>query len=149
KRASWSTDAARDHSSGAIPAHAGDPAPSPVFCFAAASESGRMMSSVSIRFLAGALLAAGITAAGPAAAERPTFDTTARNAIVVDFQTGAVLLDKNADQRIPTASMSKIMTAYTVYGYLVDGKAKLDDMLPVSEAAWRTGGSKMFVPYPG
>ena len=91
----------------------------------------------------------GLGFALPAAAERPTFDTSARNAIVIDYQTGAVLLDKNADQRIPTASMSKIMTAYTVYGYLVDGKAKLDDMLPVSEVAWRTGGSKMFVPYPG
>ncbi|HXZ00156.1 MAG TPA: D-alanyl-D-alanine carboxypeptidase family protein [Stellaceae bacterium] len=87
--------------------------------------------------------------APPAAAERPSFDTSARNAIVVDFQTGAVLLNKNADQRMPTASMSKIMTAYTVYAYLAEGKAKLDDMLPVSEQAWRTGGSKMFVPYPG
>jgi D-alanyl-D-alanine carboxypeptidase (penicillin-binding protein 5/6) len=87
--------------------------------------------------------------AEPAAADMPTFDTTARNAIVIDYQTGAVLLDKNADQHIPTASMSKIMTAYTVYTYLAEGKAKLDDMLPVSEQAWRTGGSKMFVPYPG
>ena len=90
---------------------------------------------------------------GPALAERSRFDTTARNAIVVDYQTGAVLLDKNADQRMPTASMSKIMTAYTVYTYLRDGRAKLDDMLPVSERAWRTGlggdQSRMFVPYPG
>lgn len=87
--------------------------------------------------------------AQPAAAERPSFETSARNAIVVDDQTGAVLLEKNADQRIPTASMSKIMTAYTAYMYLREGKAQLNDMLPVSEAAWRTGGSKMFVPYPG
>ena len=87
--------------------------------------------------------------AQPAAADRPTFDTTARNAIVIDVQTGAVMFSKNADLRIPTASMSKIMTAYTVYTYLVAGKVKLDDMLPVSEQAWRTGGSKMFVPYPG
>jgi serine-type D-Ala-D-Ala carboxypeptidase (penicillin-binding protein 5/6) len=112
-----------------------------------------MMSLVSARFLAGAVLAAGIAAAYPAAAERPTFDTTARNAIVVDFQTGAVLLDKNADQRMPTASMSKIMTAYVVYTYLRDDKVKLDDRLPVSEHAWRTGlggdQSRMFVPYPG
>jgi D-alanyl-D-alanine carboxypeptidase (penicillin-binding protein 5/6) len=84
-----------------------------------------------------------------AAAQRPTFDTSARDAIVMDSQTGAVLLDKKADQRIPTASMSKIMTAYTVYTYLRDGKAKLDDLLPVSEHAWRTGlndnESRMFV----
>src|SRR6266851_3058921 len=116
-------------------------------------ESGRMKSLVLSRFLTGALLAAGVAAAAPAAAQRPSFDTSARNAIVVDFQTGAVMLDKNADQRMPTASMSKIMTAYVVYTYLRDGRVKLDDRLPVSEHAWRTGlggdQSRMFVPYPG
>src|ERR1700731_1158179 len=105
------------------------------------------------RLVAGACLAAGVAISYPAAAERPTLDTTARNAIVVDFQTGAVLLDKNGDQRMPTASMSKIMTAYVVYTYLRDGRVKLDDRLPVSEHAWRTGlggdQSRMFVPYPG
>jgi D-alanyl-D-alanine carboxypeptidase (penicillin-binding protein 5/6) len=54
---------------------------------------------------------------------------------------------------MPTASMSKIMTAYVVYSYLRDGRVKLDDRLPVSEHAWRTGlggdQSRMFVPYPG
>jgi serine-type D-Ala-D-Ala carboxypeptidase (penicillin-binding protein 5/6) len=79
----------------------------------------------------------------------PTIATAARNAIVIDFNSGQVLLDKGADERIPTASMSKIMTAYVVYEYLRDGRAKFDDELPVSEEAWRTGGSKMFVPYPG
>ena len=106
------------------------------------------MSSLS-RFAGWGILAVALAVAAPALAERPSFETSARNAIVVDYQTGAVMLDKNADQRIPTASMSKIMTAYTVYTYLADGKAKLDDILPVSEKAWRTGGSKMFVPYPG
>lgn len=73
-------------------------------------------------------------------------DTQAKSAFVVDFDTGAVLLDKNADQRIPPASMSKMMTAYVVFDYLKQGRASLDDELPVSEKAWRTGGSKMFVP---
>ena len=76
-------------------------------------------------------------------------DTQARNAIIVDFETGAVLLDKGADQRMPPASMSKIMTAYLVYDALKKGKLSLEDILPVSEKAWRTQGSKMFVPYPG
>jgi D-alanyl-D-alanine carboxypeptidase (penicillin-binding protein 5/6) len=76
-------------------------------------------------------------------------DTQARNAIIVDFETGAVLLDKGADQRMPPASMSKIMTAYLVYDALKKGKLSLEDILPVSERAWRTQGSKMFVPYPG
>jgi D-alanyl-D-alanine carboxypeptidase (penicillin-binding protein 5/6) len=45
--------------------------------------------------------------------------------------------------------MSKIMTAYVVFDMLKQGRAKLDDELPVSERAWRTGGSKMFVPIGG
>jgi len=55
-----------------------------------------------------------------------------------------VLLDKEGHERIPPASMSKVMTAYVVFGMLKEGRAKLDDELPVSEHAWRTGGSKMF-----
>jgi D-alanyl-D-alanine carboxypeptidase (penicillin-binding protein 5/6) len=45
--------------------------------------------------------------------------------------------------------MSKMMTYYTVFSYLKEGKATLEDMLPVSEKAWRTQGSKMFVPLGG
>jgi D-alanyl-D-alanine carboxypeptidase (penicillin-binding protein 5/6) len=76
-------------------------------------------------------------------------ETEARAAYIVDFRTGAVLLDKNADERIPPASMSKMMTYYTVFSYLKGGKATLEDTLPVSEKAWRTQGSKMFVPLGG
>ncbi|HUC71658.1 MAG TPA: D-alanyl-D-alanine carboxypeptidase family protein [Stellaceae bacterium] len=76
-------------------------------------------------------------------------DTQATHAIIVEVETGAVLLDKNADERMPPASMSKMMTAYLVFSMLKDGKAKLTDELPVSEEAWRTGGSKMFVPLGG
>jgi D-alanyl-D-alanine carboxypeptidase (penicillin-binding protein 5/6) len=76
-------------------------------------------------------------------------DTQARTALVIEADTGAVLLHKRADERIPPASMSKVMTAYLVFDYLKQGRAKLDDELPVSERAWRTGGSKMFVPLGG
>lgn len=95
----------------------------------------------------GAILAAAIVL--PAVAAVPTIDTTAQNAIVIDYETGAVMFDKGADERIPPASMSKMMTAYVVYTYLKSGQAKMTDELPVSEAAWRTGGSKMFVPLGG
>jgi D-alanyl-D-alanine carboxypeptidase (penicillin-binding protein 5/6) len=88
-----------------------------------------------------------VTAAAWAAG--PTVDTTARNAVVIDFNTGATILDKGADERIPPASMSKLMTAYVAFDYLKKGHASLDDMMPVSEKAWRTGGSKMFVPLGG
>jgi len=72
-------------------------------------------------------------------------DTAARWAIIVDFNTGATFLDKDADVRMPPSSMTKLMTAYIVYGMLKAGRLKLDQMLPVSERAWRMGGSKMFV----
>ncbi len=70
-------------------------------------------------------------------------DTLATHALIVEAETGAVLLDKGADERIPTASLSKVMTAYVVFDLLKQGRAKLTDELPVSEAAWRTQGSKM------
>jgi serine-type D-Ala-D-Ala carboxypeptidase (penicillin-binding protein 5/6) len=80
-------------------------------------------------------------------------DTEARHAIIVEVETGAVLLDKGADEHIPPASMSKMMTAYLVFGMLKSGRAKLSDVLPVSEEAWRKGlrdkESKMFVPLGG
>lgn len=79
------------------------------------------------------------------AARADAFDTNAREAILVDHDTGTVLLERDADKPVPPASMSKLMTVYMVFELLRDGRMALDDMLPVSEKAWRTGGSKMFV----
>jgi D-alanyl-D-alanine carboxypeptidase (penicillin-binding protein 5/6) len=76
-------------------------------------------------------------------------DTEAKHALILEVETGTTLLDKGADERIPPASMSKVMTAYMVFDMLKQGRAKLTDELPVSEHAWRTGGSKMFVPVGG
>lgn len=82
-----------------------------------------------------------------AALARPAmaFDTTAKAAILIDYPSGQVLMEKNADERIPPASMSKLMTAYLIFERLKSGKLKMDDEMPVSELAWRTQGSKMFV----
>lgn len=88
---------------------------------------------------------AGLLLASTAYAAPPTIDTAAREAILIDYDTGAVLLAKNADQRTPPSSMSKLMTAYMVFDKLKKGDIKFDDMLPVSPKAWRTQGSKMFV----
>ncbi len=73
------------------------------------------------------------------------FDTLAEAAILVDFPTGQVLYEKNADVAREPASMSKLMTAFMVFEQLQDGSLSLDDRLLVSEKAWRMGGSKMFV----
>ena len=72
-------------------------------------------------------------------------ETRAKQAIVIDFDTQTVLLAKNADEQMPTSSMSKVMTMYAVFESLKGGAISLTDSLPVSEKAWRMGGSKMFV----
>lgn len=74
-----------------------------------------------------------------------TIDTQALQAYMIDLQTGTILLEKNADQKMAPSSMSKIVTAHLVFDRLKSGDAKLEDLLHVSENAWRTGGSKMFV----
>jgi D-alanyl-D-alanine carboxypeptidase (penicillin-binding protein 5/6) len=86
----------------------------------------------------------------PAAAQQSqtaslTPETAAKQAIIMDFKTGKVLFEKNADQRMPPSSMSKIMTAYMAFKALKENRLQLDSMLPVSQKAWRIQGSKMFV----
>ena len=76
-------------------------------------------------------------------------DTAAKYAFIMDYNTGASLLDKDADVPQPPSSMTKLMTAYIVYGMLKIGRLKLDQELPVSDKAWRMQGSKMFVPQGG
>lgn len=82
----------------------------------------------------------------PAQADPEGANTTpARQAIVVDDATGAILFEKNADQRMPTSSMSKVMTMYVVFDAIKQGRLTLETKLPVSEKAWRMQGSKMFI----
>lgn len=71
--------------------------------------------------------------------------TVAKQAMVVDMQTGSVIYSKNADEKMPTSSMSKVMTMLVVFDALKDGRLSLDDKLLVSTKAWKKGGSKMFV----
>ncbi len=89
------------------------------------------------------------TAAGPTGSPADTplgpVDTAAKWAFLQDFDTGATLMEKQADDEMPPSSMTKLMTMYIVYGRLKEGRLKLDDELPVTEKAWRTQGSKMFV----
>lgn len=65
--------------------------------------------------------------------------------ILIDADTGKVLAEKNADERIGPASLTKIMTAYVVYSALDDDRIALDDEVVVSEKAWRMDGSRMFL----
>ncbi|MBY6082736.1 D-alanyl-D-alanine carboxypeptidase family protein [Ruegeria arenilitoris] len=92
-------------------------------------------------------LKSAVLAAGLALLALPVhaFDTSARAAYVIDQTTGTVLLSKNADEPLPPASMSKLMTLYVAFEALRDGRLTLDETLPVSEHAMSYGGSTMFL----
>ncbi len=69
-------------------------------------------------------------------------ETIAREAILIDTATDAVLFEKDARKQMPPASMSKMMTAHMVFERLRDGRLSLDDTFQVSRKAWRKGGAK-------
>lgn len=73
------------------------------------------------------------------------FDTNAETAWVYDVATGTVLMEKNADQPIPPASMSKLMTIYMLFESIREERVQLDTRLPVSTKARQMGGSTMFL----
>ncbi|MBT8124329.1 MAG: D-alanyl-D-alanine carboxypeptidase [Gammaproteobacteria bacterium] len=73
----------------------------------------------------------------------PSFD--ASSYVLMDFGSGAVLADHNSNERVDPASITKIMTAYVVYKSLEAGDITLEDQVEISEYAWRSIGSRMFV----
>ena len=72
-------------------------------------------------------------------------DTSAEHGLLMDAASGQVLWEKDGFTPMPPASMSKLMTLELLFQRLKDGRLKLTDTMPVSERAWRTQGSKMFV----
>lgn len=75
----------------------------------------------------------------------PPPDLDAGSYILLDYQTGQVLAQKNADEHLPMASLTKLMTAYVVFSALKEGRLTVDEPVTISKAAWHTGGSRMFV----
>lgn len=73
------------------------------------------------------------------------FETNARAAWVYDVATGTVLMEKNANEAMPPASMSKLMTLYMLFEALDEGRVQLDTRLPVSTKARQMQGSTMFL----
>ena len=65
--------------------------------------------------------------------------------ILVDYMSGKVLAERDADKRLEPASLTKLMTCYAVFHALKAGTLKLDDMVTISEHAWRAEGSRTFV----
>ena len=65
--------------------------------------------------------------------------------ILKDFHTGKVLAENNADAKLAPASLTKIMTVYVVFNELASGHLHLEDNVTISEKAWKTSGSRMFL----
>ena len=68
-----------------------------------------------------------------------------KNYILVDAHSGRVLAEKEADIQVEPASITKLMTSYVIYNELDAGRLSMDDMVTISEKAWRMGGSRMYV----
>ncbi len=71
--------------------------------------------------------------------------SNAKQAVLIDADTGYVLYEKNADELTAPSSMSKMMTVYLIFEKLQNGTLSLTDQLEVSKAAWAKRGSRMFL----
>ncbi|MDP2968686.1 MAG: D-alanyl-D-alanine carboxypeptidase family protein [Deltaproteobacteria bacterium] len=69
----------------------------------------------------------------------------AQSAVLMDGLTGEILYEQSPDQRIPPASFVKVLTLYLIFDAIRAGQLKMEDMVTVSEKAWKTQGSKMFI----
>ncbi|PPC91747.1 MAG: serine-type D-Ala-D-Ala carboxypeptidase [Methylobacter sp.] len=76
----------------------------------------------------------------------PSAPSLSANAyILIDFNSGRVLAEKNADAKVAPASLTKIMTVYVVFKELASGRLHLEDKATISDKAWNTQGSRMFI----
>jgi D-alanyl-D-alanine carboxypeptidase (penicillin-binding protein 5/6) len=86
------------------------------------------------------------TPAPPKGMPTPAAPTLGANSyFLIDFNSSHVLVESNPDMRVEPASITKVMTSYVVFTELASGNIKLDDVVNISETAWRTGGSRMFI----
>jgi len=76
----------------------------------------------------------------------PPPTVNARAYILMDYDSGQILAESKANERMEPASLTKLMTSYVIYKEMRDGRIKLNDMVTISEHAWRMGGSRTFVP---
>ena len=105
---------------------------------------------IAIRFVAAAAALALVIAATAARAQAPVItlpapEIAARAFLLFDTQSGQILAGQNIQERVEPASLTKLMTAYLVFGALRDCKISPEQVVPVSERAWRADGSRMFI----
>jgi D-alanyl-D-alanine carboxypeptidase (penicillin-binding protein 5/6) len=89
-------------------------------------------------------VSASFTVAQPALIPAPP-QVGASSYVLMDATTGEIIIEENAYETLPPASLTKMMTAYIVESEIAQGDVSLTDEVPISVKAWRTGGSKMFI----
>ena len=111
-----------------------------------------MLSSSKRHFLARALISCFLACAtllsvfsGTALAASTPPEVKADGYLVADFKTGRLLMSKDVDTAFVPASLTKIMSLYVLFDAISNGEAAMDDMVKVSELAWATQGSKMYI----
>ena len=100
---------------------------------------------LSFCFCLGCLLPIGFKGASLLAAPEYSAKPNARSCILMDGKTGAVLYEYNADEALPPASVTKVMTMLLVFEALEEGTLALDETIRISEAAASMGGSQIFL----
>jgi D-alanyl-D-alanine carboxypeptidase (penicillin-binding protein 5/6) len=116
----------------------------------ASSPSGLASCALVTWMLAAVIACAAVAAPAPKAPDG-SYQTAAPHAILIDWESGSVLFEKAADELIPPASLSKLMTAEFVFNEIKQGRLRLSDEFITSVNAWRKGGapsrtSAMFIP---
>ncbi len=96
------------------------------------------MNTALARSLAGLLL---LLFAATGAAAQELFETKAKQAYMIDAETGTILFSKDADASVPPASLAKLMTMEVVFGALKSGRLTMDEQFYISENAWKNGGA--------
>ena len=104
----------------------------------------RLLSQIKRFFASMVVWILGIVLMSPAVAMQD-YPTVAKQAYIIDHDSGRVLLDKNSDVAMKPASMAKIMTLYIAFQRIKEGSLSLDDKFLVSEKAWKKGGSRSFL----
>jgi len=114
------------------------------------SQKTRPLTSMPVTLLHKILFASLLLLVGMSVSAAPTIipappSVPATSYLLIDFHSGKTLAEKDADMRVEPASITKLMSGYVLYRALASGSIALDDEVLVSEKAWRTYGSRMFI----
>jgi D-alanyl-D-alanine carboxypeptidase (penicillin-binding protein 5/6) len=101
-----------------------------------------LMISRALAFVVSLAMLFSSAGSGLAQPQSQLFETRAKQAVMIDAETGTILYSKDADKMIPPASLAKLMTMEVVFHALKVGRLSMDDKFAVSENAWKKGGAK-------